>query len=167
MQLNLGDGSTAVAAKASDEIAQKYNQDVDELSQVKPGDYIVRANGVEGNSQGIIGELQSKSNLELLVRRPEEVHIRLSMEAPGTGLGVELAKGAGDLLLLAKVGEGPVAAWDAANPGRGVRPGGRTAAVNGQMGHNGAALWDVEAVCEVPRDCDAPAGRRGWQCNGS
>lgn len=101
-------------------------------SGLQVGDFIVKANAVEGSSAKLAKELKKKGPLELSARRPQEFCVAFQKKDPKK-FGLEVAKKS-TCLVVTKVAAGPVQAWNEANPEREVKLGDRVVAVNGAEG---------------------------------
>mmetsp|Transcript_75881 Transcript_75881/g.245736 ORF Transcript_75881/g.245736 Transcript_75881/m.245736 type:complete len:344 (-) Transcript_75881:105-1136(-) len=101
-------------------------------SGLQVGDFIVKANAVEGSSAKLAKELKKKGPLELSARRPQEFCVAFQKKDPKK-FGLEVAKKS-TCLVVTKVAAGPVQAWNEANPEQEVKLGDRVVAVNGAEG---------------------------------
>mmetsp|Transcript_5886 Transcript_5886/g.17342 ORF Transcript_5886/g.17342 Transcript_5886/m.17342 type:complete len:251 (-) Transcript_5886:163-915(-) len=113
---------------------QAYNDMVSYHRQVQVGDFIVGVNGKVGHPDKMLKEFQS-DELELLVRRPTIVALKLQRYKGSFGLDLTHAPGsvAKSLAVFAVI-EGPVIDWNKTQTDVQVKKGDRIVAVNGMSG---------------------------------
>mmetsp|Transcript_116518 Transcript_116518/g.371855 ORF Transcript_116518/g.371855 Transcript_116518/m.371855 type:complete len:128 (+) Transcript_116518:226-609(+) len=93
-------------------------------------DLIISVNGISGDVQEMIAEMQSCMQLELVVRRPTEFNISVSRGAHPLGCAIRYDATVGISLIIEEVQEGAVKVWNKQNPDYQVLPGDRIIAVN-------------------------------------
>mmetsp|Transcript_73388 Transcript_73388/g.170241 ORF Transcript_73388/g.170241 Transcript_73388/m.170241 type:complete len:391 (+) Transcript_73388:145-1317(+) len=151
-----------VAVKAG--LMMTYNKMVEPERQVTPGDFIMKVNGVEGDSTKLVERIKQDTRLELVVRRPTELVVAIGT-ATSTDFrnsprrirtpkfmprfsctqaepedrcqdyfGMQLKDPFGYALVVTRVMAGLVEDWNTENPEQAVRSGDRIVAVNGRTG---------------------------------
>merc|ERR1740129_1564554 len=125
-----------------------YNSCVKPSEQVRAGDFIVKVNGLQGDSLRLVDILNEEAHLGMLVRRPYEFCVAVDKEGQTLlgdkegkkkekkHIGMEfVSKPAGKSLMILEITDrGPVAAWNYWNPDQVVRAGDRIIGVNGEPG---------------------------------
>ena len=94
---------------------ETHNKTAKASDQLKPGDFILKVNGVEGEAQKIQVELKTAKSVEVVVRRAVEICLAIDKKDAKQLMGVEFPKqipGAG--LLITKITEGPLQDWNVA-----------------------------------------------------
>lgn len=126
---------------------QFYNLNVKASEQVKPGLFIVQANGVKGVSVNIVEVLKGDRKLELVLRRSTEMTVAIRKLSKKSPLGMEfLPKASGNNLMIVDIADGPIFEWNLSNPELEVRCGDRVTAVNGVRGRAGDLLKRMKAL---------------------
>jgi len=114
---------------------QFYNLNAEERNRVMPGYYIVAVNGLVGDSEELLKIMERDTSLNLLIRRSVELTIAVEKRSRREPLGLAFARNAThDNLLITEVSEGPVQAWNDAQPGLAVHAGDRVIAIGGHRG---------------------------------
>lgn len=124
----------------------EYNEDLKPDRRIALGSFIIKVNGVEGDSNELAEMLKKETSLDLLIRRPMEWRVAICATSE-KDLGMEFnKKKIGNSLLITKVCETPkiagkprqrrkpVQEWNAANPDQKINAGDRVVAVNGYKG---------------------------------
>lgn len=131
-----------------DGVVQAYNRTAKPESRLRPGQFIVKVNGVEGLASDMVDEMNRLANLRLLVRQPFTMCVAIDKKSQkGLLAGVDFVKkSAVCCLLINQLGEGPIEEWNTENPDREVRVGDRIIAVNGQKGKAADLLKKLKAL---------------------
>jgi len=164
LEFDAQDGATIyVTGVKKGGVVGEYNNKAERVYSLETGDFIVKANHVEGSAMKMLEAMRHDSPLELLVRRPMEMIIFFrpetedghvmrqdkprsrkgclpvcSEDSPGEQFkhaGMEIQKNlAGNCLLISAIYDGPVDKWNSQYPDQQVRPGDRIVAINGKKG---------------------------------
>mmetsp|Transcript_93248 Transcript_93248/g.216715 ORF Transcript_93248/g.216715 Transcript_93248/m.216715 type:complete len:354 (-) Transcript_93248:98-1159(-) len=139
----------------------QHNKVADDDVQVRPHDYIVKVNGLEGSSAQLLSEIKKATQLELLVRRPWQFSIAVSCSNTKRGPGLMLKSPSGSALVVAGVKEGPVKDWNTAFPAQAVRVGDRIIAVDGEIG-SASRLQKLMKASHFHLTIERPASPPEW-----
>eukprot|EP00418_Pyrodinium_bahamense_P068188 CAMPEP_0179081654 /NCGR_PEP_ID=MMETSP0796-20121207/36776_1 /TAXON_ID=73915 /ORGANISM="Pyrodinium bahamense, Strain pbaha01" /LENGTH=361 /DNA_ID=CAMNT_0020779041 /DNA_START=24 /DNA_END=1109 /DNA_ORIENTATION=- len=146
MDVDVTDGNTLYIIAVREGLAQQYNQEAPYDQQIRAGDFVVKVNDTEGSSTKLREALKEETFLELLIKRPMEFDVAVKAEADQEPRGGFCAPGGSDhshglnfikkpsgtSIVVDKIAEGPVKAWNEENPAQEVRVGDRIVAVNGK-----------------------------------
>lgn len=118
-----------------DSVFAEYNRTTTPEKQLRPGDYITKVNGIEGDSFGMLECLNKENRLEVTIQRPILFTIAISRNDAKTPLGLTLVENpSGNSVFIIKVIKGPVMEYNIMHPEQEVKAGDRIVAVNGQRG---------------------------------
>lgn len=146
IQYDIEDGSTVFVTGLKQGLITEYNEDLKPDRRIALGSFIIKVNGVEGDSNELAEMLKKETSLDLLIRRPMEWRVAICATSE-KDFGMEFnKKKIGNSLLITKVCETPkiagkprqrrkpVQEWNAANPDQKINAGDRVIAVNGYKG---------------------------------
>jgi hypothetical protein len=154
LAVDVNDGITVYVSEVKEGPFLRYNRRIRNKDlQLRPGDFIKRVNGVEGNSAKILEQLQLSGDMEVVVCRPLEAVIPFKRDNPEQNFGVLVTNQSsiGRAVLLGGVVEGsPLHAWNLANPDDAIVAGDRIVAVNDQRG---TASQLMEAISNQKNEC--------------
>mmetsp|Transcript_103763 Transcript_103763/g.288928 ORF Transcript_103763/g.288928 Transcript_103763/m.288928 type:complete len:408 (-) Transcript_103763:231-1454(-) len=165
LHLDVQDGRTLYVTDVQAGPVAAHNKKVEHSEQVLPGDFIVQVNGAKGSSATLLEALKTSPNPKMVVRRP--MHFFAVVDAiENSPRGVSVKKGCGNSFIIAAIEDGPVKAWNDANPEQEVRAGDRIVAVNGEPGKAAALLQRFTASrCHItvtrPAEPERAAGKLG------
>jgi len=143
---------------------QVYNENSKAEEHLRLGDFIVRANNVDGNSAKLLKEMTSATTLTVLIRRSEEFRVVIERSDTRKPLGLQFSrKLMGRSLLVTKVPKGPIQAWNKANAEREVRQGDRVVAVCGKQGTAAELQKQLGVLKKVDMTVLRPASLTSWQ----
>jgi len=118
-----------------DGIFAEYNRTATPDKQLRVGDYIMKVNGIQGNSLSMLDCLKRENKFEVTIQRPLLFNIAVSRKDAKTQLGVTLVeRPSGNSLLIKEVIKGLVMEWNIMHPEQEVRAGDRIVSVNGKGG---------------------------------
>jgi len=163
VELDSTDGVTIRVSAVSEGPFQDHNESEEAKDKVSPGDFIVRANKAEGDSNKILRELKSASALDLTIRRPEEFSVVLERSDTKKPLGLELKKPAGNELIVARTAKGAIQAWNSSHADREVRKGDRVVAVCGKRGAAADLQRELNSQKLAVLTIVRPASPDSWQ----
>lgn len=155
LDLDYQDQTTLWVNSVKPGAVEAHNLVVPAEEQLRPGDFIVRANGAGGSAEELLAQFKNETTVAMLVRRPVEIYA--VVEGNGGSLGLEYPEEpSGSCLVIKKVGEGPIKAWNEAHPepDMQLKVGDRIVAVAGQRGrakelHDLLATWDQVQIVAV------------------
>lgn len=153
------DGTTLHIMAVKNGPVQTYNKDAKPTLQLKPGDFIVQVDDdVKGDSKKLNAAMQQRTTMKLLVKRQQLLCVLVKKESMKASLGFEYSKPAGKAVLLSQVNdEGPIQAWNAANPDQRVKPGDRIIEVCGQAGTAANLLKKAQQMTQFQMTIARPA----------
>merc|ERR1712151_1425858 len=114
-----------------------YNKSAASDLQIKPGDFITSVNAVSNDTVRMAQEVVMNTNIVLTLKRPQEFTVELDKTAsPGSsiGIGVDWIS-SGRSLLIKRIDDGLIKAWNEAHADREVRIGDRIISVNSTKGN--------------------------------
>jgi len=159
-----GDGASLYISTVKSGLIQAYNKQANPHMQVLPGYFIVKVNDSTGDARDMLKAIRRYSELEIVVRRPEEM--RATLHALGQNhLGMEFpSRPIGEALLILGVAEIqdcdystdlPAATdWNEQYPEKQILAGDRIVAVNGDKGKASALLKKVRSMAKLKRRFD-------------
>mmetsp|Transcript_177139 Transcript_177139/g.430932 ORF Transcript_177139/g.430932 Transcript_177139/m.430932 type:complete len:385 (+) Transcript_177139:127-1281(+) len=176
IEFDLQDKTTVYVISLKNGLVKDYNAEAEPELAIKSGDFITKANKAEGNATKILEALKTESRLELVLRRPVQKVVAISIaedeeetlggperkksrgatctcgpgaEKPAPNkCGMEFGSPAGMSLVITKLTEnGPVESWNNNYPEQEVLPGDRVVAVNGDNGKAEDMLRKIQG-CE-------------------
>jgi len=168
LDLDLLDGRTAqiLEIRAGGAVGRHSTRELPSR-RVQPGDFIVSANGVEGDSQLLLQALKAREVATVGISRPVPFRVTVQRASSAEGFGVVLKSAARSgrfSLVVEEIRSGPVAEWNEEHPEVAVRRLDRIVEVNG-VEHNTAQMlrsFEEElslALCVV-RPLDGDHGSR-------
>jgi len=105
-----------------------------EGAEIRIGDVVTEVNGVRGDAVGMVSELQTALDVEMsLTRCLSRFNVTIRKEMWSVGMHLTYLSGSTSLVIC-KLLEGPVKAWNSDNPGQEVKVNDRIEAVNGVRG---------------------------------
>merc|ERR1712217_676691 len=150
----MGDGKYLYVLTVKDGPIKKYNDEKkDELDlQVRPMDFIIEVNDVEGDSALMLQELKTKTAFEIVVRHAEEISVAIEKKNAKEKLGLDLnMKTKGKAVLISKVNEGPFKKWNENNEKHKVCDGDRIVSV----GYSGGDAKGLESKMQKAKSFHA------------
>ena len=84
VDINFGDGEAVLVEKVNEGLVKQWNCR-NEKAEVRSGDYLVKVNGISGDSRRIVAECSETKLLEIVVRRPVAREHQHAGEAPDLG----------------------------------------------------------------------------------
>jgi len=122
-----------------------YNQQVRDALKIKPGDFLVSVNGVQGDATHLMDELSAKDQSILEISRPELWEVRLDKKEDETwGLGLACAPMTTSLVVT-KVVAGAAAMWNLEHPRAAMKRGDRILSINGAAGSDSSRMLSMLA----------------------
>lgn len=89
------------------------NNEKEGTVKMRPGDFFVKVNGVEGDSKEMLKKLKEDSEFDIVARHPDEICIAIEKKEAKTPLGVDFPKKpTGTGLLIQAVNLGPFDDWN-------------------------------------------------------
>eukprot|EP00421_Protoceratium_reticulatum_P012633 CAMPEP_0168383314 /NCGR_PEP_ID=MMETSP0228-20121227/13839_1 /TAXON_ID=133427 /ORGANISM="Protoceratium reticulatum, Strain CCCM 535 (=CCMP 1889)" /LENGTH=412 /DNA_ID=CAMNT_0008396461 /DNA_START=60 /DNA_END=1298 /DNA_ORIENTATION=- len=132
LRVDTQDGATLLVLLVKDGPFLAYNGGKKAAEKIRKFDFIMSVNNATGPC-GMLEEIKTKSNLEVVVRRPQEYLVPIDCSAGGHHGLTFPADPAGDLLVITSVGAGTVRDWNDSQPeDRQVRCGDRIVSVGGE-----------------------------------
>merc|ERR1711920_627594 len=130
------DGKTLYVIEVKKGPFMDYNEKAEAEVQLRPGDFIMKVNGVEGDSNAMLTELKSKNSFEIDVKHAEEFLVAIDKKEAKASCGIEVPKQLmGNAVLIMKVlDDGPFSAWNAGAGHHKVCEGDRIARVGVKQG---------------------------------
>jgi len=153
LSVDIQDGITAYVCEVKEGPFMRYNRRIRCRDlQLRPGDFITSVNGIKGNSEKILEQLQLSGDMEVMVCRPLEVEILFKRDIPEHNFGALVTKHPiGRTVLLDGVMEAsPLDTWNRANPDDAIEAGDRIVAVDGMRG---MASQLMEAIFHEKNEC--------------
>jgi len=158
------DGAALYICSVKSGLIQSYNKQANPHMQVLPGYFIVKVNEFSGNSREMLKAIRRFSELEIVVRRPEEMCVTLHALSQDH-LGMEFGKKMGEALLITAVTEIeecdkskdlPAATdWNDQYPENQIFAGDRIVAINGDKGKANVLLRKMKYFAKQRRRFDA------------
>merc|ERR1711972_1268972 len=112
-----------------------YNEQAQIDKQLRPGDFLVKINGKEGDSKLLMDELNTKSSFEIIARHPEEICIAIDKKTAKAKMGIEwIRRAKGNAVLISRVNDGPFKEWNKQHPDQKVCDNDRVVSVAGFQG---------------------------------
>jgi len=128
---------------------QFYNLNVKPSEQLKPGYFIVEANGFSGQAAQLIEVMKKETMLHLLIRRSTEMTVSIIKKDKKTPLGMEFhSKMTGNHMMILDITDGPVYQWNVTHPQLEIKCGDRIVAVNGQKGKANDLLKKMKGLAQ-------------------
>eukprot|EP00416_Gambierdiscus_australes_P027942 CAMPEP_0171064142 /NCGR_PEP_ID=MMETSP0766_2-20121228/6104_1 /TAXON_ID=439317 /ORGANISM="Gambierdiscus australes, Strain CAWD 149" /LENGTH=347 /DNA_ID=CAMNT_0011520143 /DNA_START=16 /DNA_END=1059 /DNA_ORIENTATION=- len=128
------DGSTVLVTRIGNGPVQQHNKDMTAKphKQMRPGDFIIAANGNQGNAKAIIKVMNSGESVTLVARRPAEFRVPVRLQ-DSQKLGLKFPPTEDPhSLLVDEIRKGFITEWNNANPSQQVRRLDRIVSVNGE-----------------------------------
>jgi len=164
LDIDSQDGVTCFVSSISAGPFQIYNDNSKVTEQLRPGDFILKANSVEGSASKLLKEMKSATTLAVLVRRSEEFWVAVERTNTRKPLGLEFCKPFANALLVSKVvPKGPFQTWNGGNPEKEVRKGDRVVAVCGKRGKAAELQKQLSALKQVQVTVLRPASLDSWR----
>jgi len=111
-----------------------HNLTAREGTEILIGDVVTEVNGIRGDVEGMVSELRTAFDVEIsLTRSFIRFNVTIRKEMWSSGMQLTYLSGSGSLVIC-KLVEGPVLAWNSANPGQEVKVNDRIESVNGIRG---------------------------------
>merc|ERR1712079_949408 len=105
-----------------------------EGAEIRIGDVVTEVNGIRGDVTGMVSELRAALDVEIsLTRSFIRFDINIRKEMCSTGMQLTYLSGSTSLVIC-KIVEGPVLAWNSLNPSQEVKVNDRIESVNGVRG---------------------------------
>jgi len=144
--------------------AKECNDTVTADKQMKSGQYIVKVNGIEGDSKKMADELANANQVELSMVRPHVFTVAVA-KAKGKSLGLRLSSSKDGVNVITQVDPGLISEWNKMYPDKEVKAGDRIFAVNGNRALGGKDQMKVLKAdgplqILISRRCP-PAGTQG------
>lgn len=144
-----------------DGVFAEYNRTATPEKQLRPGDYITKVNGIEGNSFGMLECLNRDNRLEVTIQRPILFTVAISRHDAKTSLGLTLVeKPSGYSAFIMKVLKGLVMEYNIMHPEQELRAGDRIVAVNGKRGSVAELIRASEVGTQLQLAISRPCTRR-------
>jgi len=146
------------SVKTKGSVASKYNRTAHPELQLRPNDYIVEVNGIQGAAKTMAKEVKSGMRLELVVRRPSCMLVQLSKKNGALGLGLNHSSRSTSIVVEAVLLDGAASAWNREHPDKDIRRGDRITAVNGMKAGPAELLHRLSKDSTIELLISRPAG---------
>jgi hypothetical protein len=125
-----------------------HNLSAREGTEIRIGDVVTEVNGIRGDVTGMVSEMRAALDVEIsLTRSFIRFSVTIRKEMCSTGMQLTYLSGSTSLVIC-KLVEGPVLAWNSANPGQLVKVNDRIDSVNGVRGTS-EKLMEMVRVSDV------------------
>lgn len=142
-------------------LVSAYNLTTEPETQVRAGDFIVSVNGVTGDPQTLVKEMQKTGEMNIAVRRPFEFPVVVERQDNSLKFSLNYAPNSVALIITA-IQDGPITAWNKLHPDRDVKVGDRIVAVNGTKDF-AAKMFDImKSSTKVQLLIARPATDSAW-----
>lgn len=112
LEVDESDGKTLYVVSMKQGPFQAHNEK-EGTEKMRPGDFFVKVNGIEGDSAAMLKKLKEDSEFDIVARHADEICLAIEKKEAKTPLGIEFPKKiAGTGLVIQKVNPGPFDEWN-------------------------------------------------------
>jgi hypothetical protein len=130
------DGEVVQICRIANGLITDYNSTMQDALQIKQDDFIVKVNGVSGNTDAMFDRMQKDSNITLTIKRVRPWEVELTQKiVGGSELRPLITRAENGRSIVIKEDSDPIIqAWNAAHPNLDIKKHDRILWVNGTVG---------------------------------